>query len=246
MNENLQIGMEILFNVLYLVTVWILVYLMTINLKNVREEDKNTASVIRNAFFLLALGDSGHVGFRVIAYALGGLETSVHLLGKNINLVGLGSLSTAITVTFFYMLLVYVWKNRFNKPLNIFVYFLLGMGVLRLILMTLPGNEWSSIVPPQPMSLVRNAPLVIQGLGILYLIFKEAGPKKDKTFLWIGWMILASFAFYAPVILFVQEIPLIGMLMIPKTCAYLVIAILAYKNLWKGTKPVNSYIHEQP
>jgi hypothetical protein len=26
------------------------------------------------AFFLLALGDTGHVGFRVAAYALGGME----------------------------------------------------------------------------------------------------------------------------------------------------------------------------
>ena len=245
MNENLQIWMEILFNVLYLITVWVLVYLMTINLKIVREEDKNTTSLIRTAFFLLALGDSGHVGFRVIAYALGGLETNVFLLGKSINLVGLGSLSTAITVTFFYMLLVYVWKNHFDKSLNIFAYFLLGTGILRLILMALPGNDWGSIVPPQPMSLVRNAPLVIQGLGILYLFFKDARQKKDTTFQWIGWMILASFTFYAPVILFVQKIPLIGMLMIPKTCAYLAIAIIAYKNLWKETKLVDKLNPEQ-
>ena len=235
MDENLQMWMEILFNVFYLAVIWVTVYFMTKNLKNVREEDKKTASLIRTAFFLLALGDSGHVGFRVVAYALGGLEANVNLFGKAINLVGLGSLSTAITVTFFYMLLVYVWKNRFEQSLNIFTYFLLGTGVLRLILMTLPGNDWGSIIPPQPMSLVRNAPLVVQGLGIMFLIFRNAGQKNDKAFLWIGWMILASFVFYAPVILFVQKFPLIGMLMIPKTCAYLVIAIIAYKNLWKSS-----------
>jgi hypothetical protein len=44
------------------------------------------------AFALLALGDTGHVGFRVVAYALGGLEAHA-------GLVGLGALSTAYTVT---------------------------------------------------------------------------------------------------------------------------------------------------
>jgi hypothetical protein len=37
-------------------------------------------------------------------------------------------------------------------------------------------------------------------------------------------MIFLSFAFYIPVILFVQRIPKLGMLMIPKTCAYLAMA----------------------
>jgi hypothetical protein len=30
--------------------------------------------------FLLAIGDTGHVGFRVLAYALGGLETIMYLV----------------------------------------------------------------------------------------------------------------------------------------------------------------------
>jgi hypothetical protein len=41
-------------------------------------------------------------------------------------------------------------------------------------------------------------------------------------------MILVSNAFYTPVILFVQRVPVIGMLMIPKTLAYVAIAVLAY------------------
>ena len=45
-------------------------------------------------------------------------------------------------------------------------------------------------------------------------------------------MITVSFAFYIPVILFARQIPLIGMLMIPKTVAYLAIAWIAYRGLW--------------
>jgi len=36
-----------------------------------------------------------------------------------------------------------------------------------------------------------------------------------------------------PVILFVQKMPLIGMLMIPKTLAYVAIAVIAYKHIFK-------------
>ena len=45
-------------------------------------------------------------------------------------------------------------------------------------------------------------------------------------------MIALSFVFYAPVILWVQWVPLLGMLMIPKTCAYLGIAFIAYRALY--------------
>jgi hypothetical protein len=37
-----------------------------------------------------------------------------------------------------------------------------------------------------------------------------------------------------PVILFVQVAPLVGMLMIPKTLAYVAIAIIAFQKLFRG------------
>jgi hypothetical protein len=51
-------------------------------------------------------------------------------------------------------------------------------------------------------------------------------------------MILVSFACYTPVILFVGQAPIIGMLMIPKTLAYVAIALLAYQDLY-GAKPAS-------
>jgi hypothetical protein len=45
-------------------------------------------------------------------------------------------------------------------------------------------------------------------------------------------MILVSYTFYTPVILFVSLAPLLGMLMIPKTMAYAAIAIIAYRDLY--------------
>jgi hypothetical protein len=99
--------------------------------------------------------------------------------------------------------------------------------------MTLPGNDWNAIVPPRTFSLIRNLPLTISGLGVAYLILRDSIRANDRLFRWIGVMILVSYAFYLPVIFFVQQVPVIGMLMIPKTLAYVAIAILAYRSLWQ-------------
>jgi hypothetical protein len=49
-------------------------------------------------------------------------------------------------------------------------------------------------------------------------------------------MILVSYAFYAPVILFVQQVPAVGMLMIPKTLTYLVMAFVGYRDIFKRSQ----------
>jgi hypothetical protein len=125
-----------------------------------------------------------------------------------------------------------IWQKRFDKP-----YGWLGIGlffaaVVRLGLMVLPQNEWDRTIPPLPWSLYRNLPLVMQGLGVAYLILRDGIAANDRAFGYIGVMILVSYGFYAPVILFVQKVPAVGMLMIPKTLAYLAIAWLAYVSLF--------------
>ena len=216
---------EIGFNISYLMVVWSMVVLMFLQRGRVAPQDLPVARRVMVAFALLALGDSGHVGFRVVAYALGGLEA-------NPVLVGIGALSTAFTVTLFYMLMVDIWRRRFNRPLGGFAWVLLAAGVVRLIVMAFPQNQWQQISAPYDWSLLRNAFLVIQGLGVMFLILRDAARSNDSAFRWIGVMIAFSYAFYAPVILWVQWLPWLGMLMIPKTCAYLGVALIAYRALY--------------
>ena len=238
MNETAQMWMEISFNVLYLVVVWWLVAAMLRRLPQVAAAEQKIGRYFIWAFGLLALGDTGHVGFRVLAYAMGGLESSLNLGGLEIGLVGLGALSTAITVTFFYVLVLFIWQERYNQPLGWFGWLLIISAGVRLVVMALPGNQWNSVVPPQPISLVRNLFLTISGLGVAYLILRDAAKAGDRVFTWIGVSILVSYAFYIPVILFVQVAPLVGMLMIPKTLAYVAIAIIAYQNLFQKQEQV--------
>ena len=85
MSEELRMYVEVGFNIIYLIVVWTMTGIMSLRMGKVSEKNRKSANLFRWAFLLLALGDTGHVGFRVAAYALGGLE-------QNNLLVGLGAL----------------------------------------------------------------------------------------------------------------------------------------------------------
>lgn len=236
MSETVRMWIEVGFNVSYLVVVWTLTAMMATRQHIVASRDHSIAQNLLWAFALLALGDTGHVGFRVVAYALGGVEA-------NPTLVGMGALATAITVTFFYMVMVNIWRLRFNRPLGWFGWALLGAGVVRLIVMAFPQNNWGALVPPYDWSLLRNGLLTFQGLGVMYLILRDAAQAHDRTFTWIGVMIALSYTFYAPVILWSAAVPILGMLMIPKTLAYLGVAFIGYNALYRPrVKPAQATV----
>ena len=130
MPESVRMWVEISFNLAYLVAIWGLVIAMRRNRSMVAAEDRRVADIFLWAFTLLALGDTGHVGFRVLAYALGGLETDISVLGLQLGLVGVGALATAITVTFFYVLMLEIWRARFDKAYGWFGFLLFVRRVL--------------------------------------------------------------------------------------------------------------------
>lgn len=233
MSESARMWMEIGFNVTYLIVIWGLVVAMWLRRDNGAADERRLRRLLIAAFALLALGDTGHVGFRVWAYARGDLGSTVSLGGLHIGLVGVGALATAITVTFFYVFVLMIWRARFAQRYGWVGILLLSAAVVRLLLMALPQNEWNSSVPLQPWSTLRNLPLILQGLGVAYLIVRDAHAAGDRTFFWIGLSILVSYAFYMPVIFLVQRYPLVGMLMIPKTMAYVAIALLGYQGLFR-------------
>jgi hypothetical protein len=95
--------------------------------------------------------------------------------------------------------------------------------------MVFPQNEWGNLVAPYEWALLRNMPLTVIGLAVAYFMLRDGFKTQDSRFKNFGYCIVISYAFYLPVILFVQTFPLIGMLMIPKTIAYMVMAFLVYK-----------------
>lgn len=221
MSEQFLIWVEIIFDVLYLATIWILVALMLSKRSNLLLENKRIGLLFIWAFFLLALGDTGHVGFRVVAYLSGGLEA-------NAALTGIGSFATAVTVTVFYMLVTEIWRQRFDRKRGFVWWSLMAVGIIRLIIMLLAGNQWGGSDTPLGWSLARNIPLMIQGLAVAALLLMDGIKGKDKLSKRISVFIFISYACYIPVILFARYIPALGMLMMPKTLAYLAVAFLAF------------------
>jgi hypothetical protein len=232
MSETVTIWMEVSFNIVYLILVWGLVIAMYRQKPGVPGEDQPVAVLFVGAFFVLALGDTGHVGFRVLAFGSGGLDKTVHLFGQEVGLVGFGALSTSLTVTLFYLFILMIWQRRFGKEFGLIGTLLWLFAIARFVIMLFPQNEWNNVVPPQPWSLYRNLPLTFLGLGVAGLILRDGLREHDTTFVRIGYLILFSYAMYLPVILFIQSTPLVGMLMIPKTLAYLAIAFIAYLDIF--------------
>jgi hypothetical protein len=152
--------------------------------------------------------------------------------------VGVGALATAITVTFFYVVMLYIWKERFNAKFGWLEYTLLASVPVRMIVMAFPQNDWGNTVVPVFWSLLRNLFLVILGVGVLFLYLRDSSKTGDTLFRTIGICVFFSFLFYTPVILFSRIYPLIGMLMIPKTIMYVAIQFLAYRSLWPQKKTV--------
>jgi len=219
--------MEVGFDVTYLVVIYGLVALMT-----ARPHSDPLLRRLREGFLLLAIGDTGHVGFRALALLQGGLDAKGSLGRFSFSLIGVGAMATAITVTLLYLLLLDVWRVRFHAARGVTYWSLLALGVVRLALLLPPQNQWGEVTPPLGWSLLRNAPLLVLGLGVAALFISSGRRAADKTFTQLGWLIVLSYAFYLPVILFVHRVPALGVLMVPKTLVYLVMAWLAYTRLF--------------
>ena len=174
---------------------------------------------------VLGLGDSFHLVPRALALCTTGLENYTAALG-------IGKLITSITMTVFYILLYYVWRSRYHisgkKGITAAVYLL---SALRIILCIFPQNGWLRANPPLSWGIYRNIPFALLGLLIILLFFQEAKRQHDTAFRYMWLTIVLSFGFYIPVVLWADIIPMIGMLMIPKTCAYVWTVLIGYQQI---------------
>lgn len=148
--------------------------------------------------------------------------------------LGIGKFITSITMTIFYIILYYVWRLRYEvkgkNEITIAVYVL---AALRILLCLFPQNQWLSANAPLSWGIYRNIPFALMGLLIIVLFYRSAREKKDTAFKNMWLTIVISFAFYLPVVLFADMVPMIGMLMIPKTCAYVWTVLIGYNSMKK-------------
>ena len=216
---------ETVFDIFYLVTV------LTVGIRMIRGS-KNIPQF--RLFGLMAVvlgaGASFHLVPRALALCTTGLENYAVPLG-------LGKWITSVTMTVFYVLLYYVWRKRYQieglKDLTIAVY---ALSAVRIVLCMMPQNQWLTNHTPLTWGSLRNIPFALLGLLIIVLFYRSAKEHNDLAFRWMWLTIVLSFGFYIPVVLWANAIPMIGMLMIPKTCAYVWTVLIGYSAMKKECK----------
>ena len=216
----MQAIMETLFDAVYLITV------ITLGVIMIRKNRGKRQYLLFGIMAVtLGAGDAFHLVPRAYALCTTGLENYAAALG-------VGKLITSVTMTVFYILLYYVWRLRYEvkgqKGLTSVVYLL---SAVRIALCMFPQNAWTSADAPLSWGIYRNIPFALLGLLIIVLFFREAKKHNDRPFRHMWLTIVLSFAFYIPVVLFADTYPLIGMLMIPKTCAYVWTVLIGFMDM---------------
>lgn len=220
----MQAIVETLFDVAYLITV------IAIGLRMIREGRERQFTLFGWMAVVLGAGDAFHLAPRAIALCTTGLENFTVPLG-------IGKWITSVTMTVFYVLLYYVWRQRYQVAgrggLTAAVYALAGA---RIALCVMPQNQWLSAEAPLSWGIYRNIPFALLGLIIIVLFYRSARERGDRAFRWMWLTIALSFGFYIPVVLWASTVPMIGMLMIPKTCAYVWTVLIGYFAMKKENK----------
>lgn len=172
---------------------------------------------------LLGAGDAFHLVPRCYALWTTGLEANAAALG-------VGKLITSITMTIFYLILYYIWRDRYAiKERKKLTYAVWALAAVRIALCLLPQNQWLSYNPPLLYGILRNIPFAAMGVIIIVLFAKNAAKAGDKVFRRMPLAVILSFGFYIPVVLFSGVAPIVGMLMIPKTLAYVWIVWMGWQ-----------------
>ncbi len=162
--------------------------------------------------FVLVIGDAFHLIPRIAAAFSNNMERYFYAMGR-------GKQVTSITMSLFYLVL---WQIG-AQVMIVSSYMTVTMVLLfaaRVVLCILPQNGWTEASPSYNFSILRNIPLLLQGILIVWMF--ASAPLRQTIGLQYAWLaVMLSFEFYLIVVLFAHKKPMLGMLMLPKTLAYL-------------------------
>lgn len=169
------------------------------------------------AALILGCGDAFHLVPRVLNYFVTGVDFTAAL--------GIGKLITSLTMSVFYVLMYYIalgyWKRPENKRMTCAMWVLLAV---RVILCLFPQNGWQANASDVTWGVIRNVPFVITGVLIVLQYRRESNPSSRLSLAWL--LVALSFLFYIPVAVGAGAVPMLGMLMLPKTVCYIWLIVL--------------------
>lgn len=177
---------------------------------------------------ILCGGDAFHLVPRVIRAFKGSSEKIERQLG-------IGLQVSSITMTVFYILLLYIWKLTFYEmeapaALEVVIW---ASAIARIVICLLPQNNWCSEEGNPKLSLLRNVVFAVTGIGVI-ILYALSGNTYGYHMTRMVAAILISFGCYLPVTLLSKKMPKVGLLMIPKTCAYVWIIVMGLQLLFRA------------
>lgn len=160
-------------------------------------------------------GDAFHLVPRIIRAFKGTNEKIKRQLG-------IGLQVSSITMTVFYIILLYIWKLTFPTLFAPFIVeaMIYISAIIRIVVCFLPQNDWCGDEGNLKLSIIRNAVFAVTGIGII-ILYAMSGNTGNLHMTRMVAAIIISFGCYLPVTLLSKKKPKIGLLMIPKTCAYM-------------------------
>lgn len=195
-------------------------------------------------FFILSKGSTLFILYGILTLTLCGGD-AFHLVPRVIRAfrgtspklqrqLGIGLQVSSITMTAFYILLLYIWKLTFPAlaapaALEVIIW---ASAVLRMVICLLPQNNWCGEEGNWKLSVLRNAVFAVTGIGVI-LLYALSGNTYGYHMTRMVAAIIISFGCYLPVTLLSKKLPKVGLLMIPKTCAYIWIIVMGLQLLFR-------------
>lgn len=113
----------------------------------------------------------------------------------------------------------YVYEHLWRPMEQLFIYETQGIVMDAFFRHYLTMN-WCTDEGNMKLSVIRNAVFAVTGIGVI-ILYAISGNANDYHMTRMVAAILISFGCYLPVTLFSKTKPKVGLLMIPKTCAYM-------------------------
>ena len=201
MGEIMRIYGEAIFDICYLIIAIVTGVYILVKYRN------KLGGLMGSATLLLGSGDAFHLVPRVLKNFIQYDFTAE---------LGIGKLVTSVTMTIFYILMFYIYKNKFKventKKIELSIWIL---AIIRIILCMLPQNNWITNDSSVIIGIIRNIPFTIMGLIIIVIYYKKRAEYKEFKHVWVN--VLLSFVFYLIVVLGTEAVQALGVFMIPKT-----------------------------
>ena len=205
---------ESFFDILYLV------FAIVLGIRMLQTRKSNVGRLMGWAVLILGLGDAFHLVPRVLNYFVDSDFTAA---------LGVGKLVTSVTMTVFYIFVFWIWQKLYDMKGSTvktgkIIYVL---AAVRIILCLLPQNHWFTNEGSVTWGIIRNVPFVLIGAIIVYLYYIKKDKIRSMKNIWL--LVTLSFLFYIPVAVGASVVPMLGMLMLPKTVCYMIMIWIFYK-----------------